>query len=333
MTEITHAARGSKTLVQAIREALFFEMERDPAVVVLGEDVGKNGGVFRATEGLLERFGPERVIDTPLCEGGIVGMAIGMALAGLRPVAEIQFSDFVYPAFDQIVSELAKFRYRSAGQFSAPVILRMPAGGGIKGGHYHSQSPEAYFIHTAGLRVVMPSTPADAKGLLSAALRGEDPVVFFEPKALYRTVKGEVPDGEYTLPLGAARKVREGKDVSVIAYGAAVLVAEEAARRAAEKDEISVDLVDLRTLWPVDVEAVIRSVEKTGRAVVVHEAPRTCGFGAELAALIQEKAFFHLKAPVMRVTGFDTPFPYALEKIYLPDAARVLAAVRASARY
>jgi pyruvate dehydrogenase E1 component beta subunit len=315
------------TLIQAINAALFGEMERNPAVVLLGEDIGKHGGVFRATEGLWERFGPERVMDTPLAEAGILGMAIGMALNGLRPVAEIQFADFIYPAFDQIVSELAKFRYRSAGQFPAPVVIRAPSGGGIKGGLYHSQSPEAYFVHTAGLTVVMPSTPADGKGLLVSAMRSPDPVIFLEPKALYRTAKGEVPEGEYDVPLGKARTVRVGTDVSVITYGAMVPVAEGAAAEA-EKEGVSVEITDLRTLWPLDVEAVDRSVQKTGRAVVLHEAPRTCGFGAELATLVQERSFLHLKAPVARVTGFDTPFPYAMEKIYLPDVRRTLDAVR-----
>ncbi|HZW37494.1 MAG TPA: alpha-ketoacid dehydrogenase subunit beta, partial [Candidatus Deferrimicrobiaceae bacterium] len=266
------------TLVQAVHDALLEEMERDPRIVLLGEDIGKNGGVFRATEGLWERFGGERVIDTPLAEAGIVGMAIGMALAGLRPVAEIQFADFIYPAFDQIVSELAKFRYRSAGQFTAPVVIRTPSGGGIKGGHYHSQSPEAFFIHAAGLKVVMPSTPADAKGLLASAMRDPDPVIFLEPKALYRTAKGEVPDGDHAVPLGKARVVRRGSDVTIVTYGATVRVAEEAAALA-ESGGTAVEVIDLRTLWPLDIEAVIGSVERTGRAVVLHEAPRTCGFG------------------------------------------------------
>lgn len=323
---------ATMTFVQAIRDALAFEMERDSRIVLLGEDIGRNGGVFRATEGLWGRFGPGRVIDTPLAEAGIVGMAVGMALNGLRPVAEIQFADFIYPAFEQIVSEMAKFRYRSAGQFTAPVVIRTPSGGGIKGGHYHSQSPEAYFIHTAGLKVVMPSTPADAKGLLASAMRDPDPVIFFEPKALYRTAKGEVPEGDFTVPLGKARSVRAGEDVSVITYGATVHVAEEAAALAREEGT-GVDVIDLRTLWPVDIEAVVQSVEMTGRAIVLHEAPRTCGFGAELAALIQEKAFLHLKAPVLRVTGFDTPFPYSLEKLYIPDARRLMDAVRAAVNY
>ena len=320
------------TLIQAINAALSGEMERNLAVVLLGEDIGKSGGVFRATEGLWERFGPERVMDTPLAEAGILGMAIGMALNGLRPVAEIQFADFIYPAFDQIVSELAKFRYRSAGQFPAPVVIRAPSGGGIKGGMYHSQSPEAYFVHTAGLTVVMPSTPADGKGLLASAMRSPDPVIFLEPKALYRTAKGEVPEGEYDVPLGKARPVREGSDVSIITYGAMVPVAEGAAAEA-EKEGVSVEITDLRTLWPLDVEAVDRSVQKTGRAVVLHEAPRTCGFGAELATLVQERSFLHLKAPVARVTGFDTPFPYSLERKYLPDARRVLDAVSTAVNF
>jgi pyruvate dehydrogenase E1 component beta subunit len=320
------------TLIQAINAAMAGEMERNPAVVLLGEDIGRSGGVFRATEGLWERFGPERVMDTPLAESGILGMAIGMALNGLRPVVEIQFADFLYPAFDQIVSEMAKFRYRSAGQFSAPVVVRAPTGGGIKGGHYHSQSPEAYFVHTAGLKVVIPSNPADGKGLLTSAMRDPDPVVFLEPKALYRTAKREVPEGEFTMPLGKARTVREGTDVSLFTYGAMVPVAERTAAEA-EKEGISVDVIDLRTLCPLDGETVVRSVEKTGRAVVLHEAPRTCGFGAELAALIQEKAFLHLKSPIGRVTGFDTPFPYAMEKLYLPDARRTLDAVRGAVHF
>ena len=320
------------TLVQAVRDALAFEMERNPALVLLGEDIGRNGGVFRATEGLWERFGPERVLDTPLAESGIVGMAIGMALAGLRPVAEIEFADFTYPAFDQIVSEMSKLRYRSAGQFPAPVVLRAPSGGGIKGGIYHSQSPEAYFVHTAGLVVVIPSTPADARGLLLSAMRSPDPVIFFEPKALYRTAKGEVPEGDQPVPLGTARIVREGKDLSLLTYGAMVPVAEQAAAEA-EAEGIGVEVIDLRTLWPLDIEAVTGSVAKTGRAVVLHEAPKSCGFGAELASLVQEKVFLHLKAPVARVAGFDTPFPYALEKLYLPDPRRTLAAVRAAVHF
>ncbi len=317
------------TLLQAIHDALLEGMARDPRVILLGEDVGREGGVFRMTQGLMRRFGQERVIDTPLNEGGIIGMAIGMALNGMRPVVEIEFADFIYPAFDQIVSELAKMRYRSAGQFTAPVVVRTPSGGGIKGGHYHSQSPEAYFVHTSGLTVVMPSTPADAKGLLASAMGGEDPVIFLEPKALYRTVRGEVPEGEHRVPIGEARIARSGDDLTLVAWGAMAPVAEKAAGLAAAEG-VSVEVIDPRTLWPLDIGTIVGSVNRTGRAVILHEAPRSCGFGAEVAALIQERCFLHLKAPVYRVAGFDTPFPYALEKSYLPDPRRVLAAVRAA---
>ncbi len=315
------------TLVQAVNRGLAEAMRSDGDVLVLGEDVGVNGGVFRATEGLQKEFGTDRVIDTPLSETGIVGTAIGMALYGLKPVAEIQFVDFIYPAFDQIVSELAKFRYRSGGQYPCHVVVRSPYGGGIKGGLYHSQSPEAYFAHTAGLKVVIPSTPADAKGLLLSAIFDEDPVIFLEPKRIYRAVTGEVPEGDARVPLGKARTVREGTDVSLFAYGAMVPVAEEAATKLAESGT-SLEVIDLRSLVPLDEAALLASVEKTGRAVILHEAPRYCGFGAELAAILAEKALFHLKAPVLRVTGYDTPFPYALEHLYLPNADRVVAAVR-----
>jgi 2-oxoisovalerate dehydrogenase E1 component beta subunit len=320
------------TLVQAITDALRTEMRRDGRVVVLGEDVGRLGGVFRATLGLHEEFGPERVIDTPLAEGGIVGAAIGMALYGLRPVPEIQFADFIYPAFDQIVNELAKLRYRSGGEYPCPVIIRAPYGGGVKGGHYHSQSPEALFIHTAGLKVVVPSTPYDAKGLLLSALRQEDPVLFFEPKRLYRSVKGEVPEGDYTVPLESAVVRREGTDVTVVVWGAMVPEALEAAERAAAAG-ISCEVVDLRTLWPVDIATLEASTRKTGRVVVVHEAPRTCGLGAEISALLQERCFVHLQAPVKRVTGWDTPFPYTLDSEYLPLAPRILAGVDEAFRF
>jgi 2-oxoisovalerate dehydrogenase E1 component beta subunit len=293
---------------------------------VLGEDVGQAGGVFRVTEGLQAEFGPERVTDTPLAENGIVGGAIGMALYGLRPVAEIQFVDFIYPAFDQIVSELAKMRWRSAGQYTCPVIIRAPYGGGIKGGLYHSQSPEAYFCHTAGLKVVIPSTPGDAKGLLLSALDGEDPVIFLEPKRLYRTVREEVPEGRHSVPLSSARIAREGKHCTVLAYGAMVPVSVEAANQAAEHGW-SIEVIDLRTLVPLDIETMLASVRKTGRAVIVHEAPRTCGFGAELAALLAERALTSLQAPIPRVTGYDTPFPYTLEHTYLPDPPRVVRAI------
>jgi len=314
------------TMVQAIQDALRLALREDPRVMILGEDVGKNGGVFRVTEGLQAEFGEARVADTPLAENGIVGAAIGLALYGMRPIAEIQFVDFIYPAFDQIVSELAKMRWRSAGQYSCPVIVRAPYGGGIKGGLYHSQSPEAYFCHTAGLKVVIPSTPADAKGLLLAALQGEDPVIFLEPKRLYRSVKEEVAEGAFTTPLSRARTVREGENITLVAYGAMVPVAMEAAERAQERGW-SVEVLDLRTLLPLDSEALLESVRRTGRAVILHEAPRTCGYGAELVAQIAEQALTSLQAPVLRVTGYDTPFPYTLEHSYLPDAPRVMRAL------
>jgi 2-oxoisovalerate dehydrogenase E1 component beta subunit len=311
------------TMVQAVRDGLATALREDSRVVLLGEDVGKAGGVFRATEGLQAEFGADRVLDTPLAENGIVGTAVGMALYGLRPIVEIQFSDFIYPAFDQIVSELAKFRYRSAGQYQAPVVVRAPAGGGIKGGLYHSQSPEAYFAHTAGLQVVIPSTPADAKGLLLSAVASEDPTIFLEPKRLYRSTREEVPEGSHTVPLGSARVARAGAAATVLTYGSTVPTAVEAAGRIAERLGKEVEVLDLRTLLPFDHEAVLASVKKTGRAVVVHEAPRTCGFGAELVAFLAERAFTRLEAPVVRVAGFDTPFPYTLEHAYLPDARRV----------
>jgi len=320
------------TMVQAIQDALRVALREDPRVVVLGEDVGRNGGVFRVTEGLQAEFGEERVSDTPLAENGIIGGAIGMALYGLKPVAEIQFVDFIYPAFDQIVSELSKLRWRSAGQYSCPVIVRTPYGGGIKGGLYHSQSPEAYFCHTAGLTVVIPSTPSDAKGMLLAALEGEDPVIFLEPKRLYRSVKEEVPAGRFTTPLASARIARPGEQVTILTYGAMVPVSIEAAEQAAAQG-VSAEVVDLRTLVPLDQATVLDSVRKTGRAVIVHEAPRTGGFGAELAALIAEQALTSLQAPVLRVTGYDTPFPYTLEHTYLPDAPRVLRAIEHVMRY
>lgn len=321
-----------KTMVQAINDALRHEMRRDDRVIVLGEDVGKVGGVFRVTQGLWEEFGDDRVIDTPLSEGGIVGTAIGMALYGLVPVPEIQFADFIYPAYDQIVSELAKFRWRSGGEYPAKVVVRAPVGGGIRGGLYHSQSPESLFIHVAGLKVVCPSNPFDAKGLLLAAIRDPDPVLFFEPKRIYRTTRGDVPDGDYTVSLGAASVVRPGTEVTVLAWGAML---HEALAAAADASKAGVDceVLDLRTLWPVDIDAVVSSVEKTGRVVVVHEAPKTCGFGAELVALVNEHAFNRLEAPPARVCGLDTPFPYALEMEYLPRAHRILAAIMETARF
>ncbi len=314
------------TMIQAINDALHVAMGKDDKVVVLGEDVGKKGGVFGATAGLYEKFGEQRVMDTPLSECGIIGSAIGMSLYGLRSVPEIQFLDFIYPAFDQIVSEAAKMRYRSGGEWTVPMTIRTPSGGGIRGGHYHSQSSEAYFAHTAGLRVVMPSTPRDAKGLLLASIFSEDPVMFLEPKALYRHGKEEVEEGFFTVELDRARTVREGKDLTVVTWGAMVTVTEEAAKKAAEEG-VDVEIVDLRTIYPWDVDAVLESVRKTGRLLTVQEAPRTGGFGSEVAATVAEKAIEHLEAPIGRVAGFDTPFPYALEHVYKPDRQRVLAAI------
>ncbi len=319
-------------MVQAINDGLRHEMRRDPRVVVLGEDVGKVGGVFRVTQGLHEEFGDDRVVDTPLSEGGIIGAAIGMALYGLVPVPEIQFADFIFPAYDQIVSELAKYRYRSGGEYPASMVIRTPVGGGIRGGHYHSQSPESQFIHVAGLKVVCPSTPADAKGLLLASIRDPDPVLFFEPKRIYRAAKGDVPEGDYTVPLGEARLAREGRHVTVIVWGAMVYEALDAAQKAAAEG-VECDVIDLRTLWPLDIDAIVRSVKKTGRVVVVHEAPKSCGLGSEIVALVNEKCFVHLEAPPVRVTGFDTPFPYTLENEYLPLSHRILPALLSTARY
>ena len=312
-----------RNIIQAVNDGLRTEMRRDPSVVVLGEDVGNFGGVFRATKGLQEEFGDHRVFDTPLAESGIIGTAIGMAMYGFRPVPEVQFADFIYPAFDQIVNELAKMRYRSGGQYTCPMVIRTPYGGGIRGGHYHSQSPEAYFVHTPGLKVVVPATPYDAKGLLISAIRDDNPVIFLEPKRVYRAARGEVPDGDYTVELGRASVVQEGLDVTVAAYGAMLHNCVAAAEQSEEEEGISCEVVDLRTLMPFDVETVVNSVRRTGRLVIVHEAPRTCGFGAELAATVGEKALLHLQAPVTRITGFDTPFPYAREEDYLPGIERI----------
>jgi 2-oxoisovalerate dehydrogenase E1 component beta subunit len=319
-------------MIQALNQALDLYLEREDAAVVLGEDVGLFGGVFRVTSGLQEKYGSERVFDTPLAEAGIVGMAIGMALAGLKPVVEIQFADFIFPAFDQIVNELAKYRYRSGGQYSPKVVIRSPYGGGIRGGHYHSQSPEAYFAHTPGLRVVIPSDSYQAKGLLLGAFESRDPVVFLEPKRLYRASKGEVPTEYYTLPLDRANVARTGVDATLVAYGAMLQLAREAAALA-EGEGYDVELIDLVSVAPYDLETVLRSVEKTGRLVVVHEAPRTCGFGAELLAAVQERAFTRLEAPLRRVAGFDTPFPYTLEDHYLPSADRILYELRQTIEY
>jgi len=319
-------------IIQAVNDALRIEMRKNSNIVVLGEDVGNFGGVFRATSGLQEEFGKDRVMDTPLAEAGIIGSAIGMALYGLRPVAEIQFSDFIFPAFDQIVNELAKFRYRSGGEYPAPMVIRTPYGGGIRGGHYHSQSPEAYFAHTPGLKIVIPSNPYDAKGLLLSAMREEDPILFMEPKRVYRASRGEVPEGEYTIPIGQAKIVRPGKGVTVLCYGSMVHSVVEAVEKQGAAD-FDPEVIDLRTLIPFDGEAILESVRKTGRVVIVYEAPKTCGYGAELSAFIAEKAILHLEAPIVRVAGLDTPFPYTLELEYLPSPERIAKAIAETARY
>jgi len=312
------------TMAQALNQALSQEMEKDPRVVVLGEDVGLDGGVFRVTEGLFQKFGAERVIDTPLAESAIVGVSIGMAASGLRPVAEIQFMGFIYPAFNQIICHLARLRNRTRGRFSVPVVIRTPYGAGMKALEHHSESTEALFCQIPGLTVVAPSTPYDAKGLLVSAIRSEDPVLFLEPTKLYRSEKQEVPEEPYEVPLRQARLVREGKDLSLIAWGAMIPVVTKAAEMAEQKG-VSPEIIDLRTLAPLDKPAVIDSVKKTGRAVVVHEAPRTCGLGAEIAALINENALLSLEAPVLRVTGRDITIPLSKsEDYYYVSPERVL---------
>lgn len=319
-------------LVGAINLALSQEMAKDDRIVILGEDVGVNGGVFRVTDGLQKRFGADRVVDTPLSESGIIGTSIGLAMAGMRPVPEIQFEGFMGPAYDQLVNQAARCRSRTRGAFTCPMTVRVPIGGGIHAPELHSDSPESIYAHTPGLKVVMPSRPYDAKGLLISAIRDPDPVIFFEPKRVYRSIKEEVPEEEYTIPIGKAQVVNEGKDLTMIAWGAMVSVCLAAIDQM--PDEVSVELIDLRTIYPVDVETITRSVSKTGRAVVVHEAPKTSGFGAEISALIQEHCFLYLEAPVQRVTGFDTSMPYyKLEKQYLPDANRISAAVRECLAY
>ena len=308
------------TLVQAINLALIQEMEKDDRVILLGEDVGYNGGVFRVTEGLQKRFGANRVVDTPLAESGIIGTSIGLAMAGLRPVPEIQFEGFLGPAYDQLCSHAARMRTRTRGAFTVPMTVRVPVGGGIHAPELHSDSPEAFYAHQPGLKVVMPSGPYDAKGLLISALRDPDPVIFFEPKRIYRAIREEVPEDEYTIPIGKARVVCEGTDLTVVSWGASVIQCMQAIEACGR----SVELIDLRTIYPMDMETVEASVSKTGRCVIVHEAPRTCGVGSEVATQIMEKCFLHLEAPVQRVTGFDTIMPYyKLELEYLPDAARI----------
>jgi 2-oxoisovalerate dehydrogenase E1 component beta subunit len=327
-------------MVQALNSAMDTMLARDSAVVVLGQDVGYFGGVFKVTDGLQRKYGAQRILDTPIAESGMVGAAIGMAVNGLRPVVEIQFADYIYPAYDQIASELARLRYRSAGEFFAPVTVRTPCGGGIRGGQTHSQSPEALFAHVAGLKVVMPSNPYDAKGLLIAAIEDNDPVIFFEPKRLYNGPfagepespaeswsahpRGEVPDGYYTVPIGKADVVKHGEDVTILCYGTLVFVAEAAAKKLG----IDAEIVDVRTMVPLDMETISESVKKTGRCVVAHEATRFGGFGAELVASVQEECFWHLKAPIARATGWDTPYPLAFEWQYFPGPARLMHALK-----
>jgi len=327
---------AERTLVQAVRDALAEEMERDPRVCVLGEDVGLKGGVFKATEGLQARFGPERVMDTPLAESSIVAVAQGLALEGYRPVAEIQFADYSFPAFNQIVNEVARIRYRSNGDFGCPLVIRAPTGGGVRGGLYHSQSVEAFYCHVPGLKVVLPSTPADAKGLLKSAVRDPDPVIFLEPKKLYRAGREEVAEGDGALRrLGEAALVRAGSDVTAITYGYLRVVTLQAAARLQE-EAIEVEVVDLRTLRPWDVETCLGSVRRTGRVAVVYEANRTGGFGAEVAAELAERCFESLDAPVTRLAGPDVPampFSPALEQAFLPDADRIAAGLRRLARF
>ena len=329
------------SMVQALNSAMDVMLERDPAVVLMGQDVGYFGGVFRCTEGLQQKYGSHRVLDSPIAEGGIIATAIGMGVNGLRPVAEIQFADYVYPAFDQIVSELARLRYRSAGEFFSPMTVRIPCGGGIRGGQTHSQSPESLFTHICGIKVVMPSNPYDAKGLLIAAIEDDDPVVFFEPKRLYNGPfdgdpnkpatswkghpQGELPEGHYTVPIGKAAVIREGSDLTIVTYGTMVHVSQAAAKLA----NVDAEIIDLRTLAPLDIDTLRVSVEKTGRCVIVHEATRFSGFGAELSATIQEECFFSLEAPIQRVAGWDTPYPLAFEWEYFPGPARIAAAIRA----
>ena len=310
-------------MVQSLNRSLDRLMAADERIIIMGEDVGRDGGVFRVTDNLLNKYGTERVIDTPLNELAIIGMASGMAMYGLKPIAEIQFQDYIFPAFDQIINNVAKVRYRTGGRFEVPLIIRTPYGGGVRGGLYHSQSGEAYFAHTAGLIVVTPSNPYDASGLLVSAYKSKDPVIFLEPKRLYRAAKSEVPDEQFEVEIGKAAKLREGDDVSIITYGSMVPVV----MSAVEKNQVNADVIDLRTILPMDITAVLQTAKKTGRVVIVHEAPRTLGVGAEISALIAERAIDSLFAPIVRVTGYDIPFPYSHEEFYIPDEKRIMNAI------
>ena len=318
---------AERFLVEAVNDALHVELERDDSMLVLGEDVGRLGGVFRATAGLQERFGADRCVDTPLAEAGILGTAVGLCMAGWRPVVEMQYDAFSYPALDQLINHVGRYRWRTRGTMSFPLTIRMPYGGGVRAPELHDDSPETYYVHTPGVKVALPSTPADAKGLLAAAIRDPDPVVVLEPKLIYRTARGEVPEGEHVVPLGSARVAREGTDVTLVAYGAMVPLAERAAD--ALEGEISCEVLDLRSLKPLDEDALLGSVGKTGRAVVIQEAPRVAGFAAEVAAVLAEKAIFDLQGPVLRVTGYDVPYPYwQIEDAYMPSVERVVDAAR-----
>jgi pyruvate dehydrogenase E1 component beta subunit len=318
---------AERFLVEAVNEALHLELERDPSVMVIGEDVGRAGGVFRATAGLRDRFGPDRCVDMPLAEAGILGGAVGLCLAGWRPVCEMQYDAFSYPCLDQLINHVGRYRWRTRGTMEFPLVLRMPYGGGVRAPELHDDSPETFYVHATGVKVAVPATPADAKGLIAAAVRDPDPVVVLEPKLIYRTARGEVPEGEHLVPLGQARIARGGTDVTLVAYGAMVQVAEQAA--AELEGEAACEVLDLRTLKPLDEDTLLASVRKTGRVVVVQEAPRTLGFAAEVAAVVAEKAILDLRGPVLRVTGFDVPYPYwQLEDWYMPSPARVCDAVR-----
>ena len=318
---------SERLMVEAINDALHVELARDESVLVMGEDVGRSGGVFRATAGLRERFGPDRCVDTPLAEAGILGTAVGLCMAGWRPICEMQYDAFSYPCLDQLITHVGRYRWRSGGQLEFPLVLRMPYGGGVRAPELHDDSPEAYYAHTPGVKVAIPSTPADAKGLLAAAIRDPDPVVVLEPKLIYRSERADVPEGEHVVPLGCARVAREGGDLTFVAYGAMVPLCERAAEVLAA--EASIEVLDLRTLKPLDEEALLASAAKTGRVVVVQEAPRTAGFGAEIAAILAEKAILDLQGPVLRVTGYDVPYPYwTLEDAYMPSVGRVVDAAR-----
>ena len=316
---------AERSIVEAINDAFHVELARDESVMVMGEDVGRAGGVFRATAGLRDRFGPDRCFDTPLAEAGILGTAVGLCMAGWRPVCEMQYDAFSYPCLDQLITHVGRYRWRTGGTMEFPLVVRMPYGGGVRAPELHDDSPETYYVHTPGVKVAIPSTPADAKGILAAAIRDPDPVVVFEPKLHYRTLKGEVPEGEHVVPLGKARLAREGNDVSLVAYGSMVPVCEAAA----DELDASVEVLDIRTLKPLDEEALLASAAKTGRVILVQEAPRVCGFAAELAAILAEKAILDLQAPVVRVTGYDVPYPYwQIEDAYMPSVARVVAAAK-----